>query len=50
MTARWQSNSNRVVREQHPLQQGLRHIHNRLEELACLIVREQHPLQQGLRP
>ena len=37
------------VREQHPLQQGLRHA----EEYLSLIlrqVREQHPLQQGLRP
>ena len=35
------------VREQHPLQQGLRHLV--VGTSTEVVVREQHPLQQGLR-
>ena len=37
------------VREQHPLQQGLRLRFTLTNESSVSIVREQHPLQQGLR-
>ena len=40
--------SSSLVREQHPLQQGLRLIYA-VSHLICVRVREQHPLQQGLR-
>ena len=38
-----------VVREEHPLQQGLRLAVNS-GFAGRLVVREEHPLQQGLRP
>ena len=37
------------VREQHPLQQGLRQINKLQINDRLTKVREQHPLQQGLR-
>ena len=38
-----------VVREQHPLQQGLRRTLAPCNMVLICAVREQHPLQQGLR-
>ena len=38
-----------IVREEHPLQQGLRHSKYSLFPFIDS-VREEHPLQQGLRP
>ena len=37
-----------MVREEHPLQQGLRQPDYLHSHLDC-VVREEHPLQQGLR-
>ena len=38
-----------IVREQHPLQQGLRPCLDNVCATNTAYVREQHPLQQGLR-